>query len=60
MVIDPGTEPCAVHETAAWYRWRDRKIALNVSLLMKVPLICDACRERLAGIAAQYQPKEGP
>lgn len=51
-------EPCSTCQTAAWYRWNDERIMLRGLTPVTNPRICDACRERLGRIAAQYQSKE--
>lgn len=61
-----SSEPCSTCQTTAWYRWYDALILQGLARsglkpedrLQEKPRICDACRERLGRIAAQYQPKE--
>ncbi len=53
-----SAEPCSICQTKAWYEWSDDRILRGEGITFK-PKICDACRERLGRLAAQYQPKEG-
>ncbi len=53
-----STEPCSGCETPAWYKWAEKVCWDTGAMPEGKPRLCDACRERLGRIAAQYQPRK--